>query len=140
MELTIRILHIGLASAWFGHKLLIPADMDRSIAAGEGRSLMVRLASAERLGQITGLGTLATGSVLVWLIGPGSVRAPIWVGVGAVIVAFVVGATIARPASNHLRASVSAGDISAGTHAATLGRLLVVESVLWVVALVSMLV
>lgn len=140
MELTIRILHIGLASAWFGHKLLIPADMRKSIVAGEGASLMVRLAKAERLGQITGLGTLATGSVLVWIIGPGSVRAAIWVGVGAVIVAFVVGATIARPASNRLRASVSAGDTTAGTHAATLGRLLVVESVLWVVALVSMLV
>jgi hypothetical protein len=140
VELIIRILHVGLASAWFGHKLLIPADMRRSIAAGEGPSLMVRLAGAERLGQITGVGTLATGLALVWLIGPGSVRAPIWVGAGAVIVAFVLGATIARPASNRLRAAVAAGDVTAGTHAATLGRLLMVESVLWGVALVSMLV
>jgi hypothetical protein len=56
-----------------------------------------------------------------------------------VIVAFVLGATIARPASNRLRAAVAASDITAGTHALTLGRLLIVESVLWGVALVSML-
>ncbi len=141
MLTLVRVLHVGLAAAWFGHKLLIPADLRRSIGGVEpARALIVRLGLAEQLGVITGLGTLVTGVVMVFMIGPAVVRSGIYVGLGLVLGAIAIGATVARPASARLRAAVTAGNLeAAGPEARTLSQVLAAESLLWAASLVSML-
>jgi hypothetical protein len=137
------VLHIAIAAAWFGHKLLVPGDLRRSVAAGPdvARRLVPRLENAERLGIATGLGTLATGLALVFMEGAASVRTPIWVGLGLVTAAIAIGAIIARPASNRLRHAIGAGDTTAATaEARTLSTVIGAESLLWVGALVTMLI
>jgi hypothetical protein len=135
------VLHVAVAAAWFGHKLLIPADLRSSVAAGPetARRLVPRLERSERFGIATGLGTLATGLGLVFLRGPAFVRTPIWVGLGLVLAATAMGAIVARPASNRLRRAIGAGDTTAAmTEAGTLSTVLGAESLLWVGALVTM--
>lgn len=141
MLTLVRVLHVGLAAAWFGHKLLIPADLRRSLGGVEpARALMARLGLAEQLGVITGLGTLLTGVVMVFMIGPAVVRSGIYVGLGLVLGAIAIGATVARPASVRLRAAVTAGNLEAAIpEARTLSQVLAAESLLWAAALVSML-
>lgn len=136
-----RVLHIGTAAAWFGHKLLIPPDIGRSLrSVGEARSLVVRLRRAEPLGIGTGMGTLATGAILVLLVGADAVGAWIWVGLGLVVAAIVLGASLARPASTRLQAAVRRSDLNeARTQGQRLSRLLVAEALLWAAALVTML-
>ena len=139
----VRILHVGVAAAWFGHKLLIPADLRQSMSGGveQAGALIVRLRRAEQLGVITGLGTLLTGLVLVFMIGPAVVSPGIYVGLGLVLAAIALGATVARPASVRLRKAVMVGDLAAaGSEAQRVSQVLVAESVLWSAALVSMLV
>ncbi|MGZ8785601.1 MAG: hypothetical protein ACXW1Y_08580 [Acidimicrobiia bacterium] len=143
MLTVVRILHIAVAAVWFGHKLLIPADLRQSIGGGveQAGALIVRLRRAEQLGVITGLGTLLTGLVLVFMIGPAMVGSGIYVGLGLVLGAIALGAIVARPASVRLREAVTAGDLeAAGSEARTVSQVLVAESVLWSAALVSMLV
>ncbi len=61
------------------------------------------VAAPEQLGVITGLGTLLTGVVMVIMIGPAVVRSAIYVGLGFVLGAIAIGATVARRASVRLR-------------------------------------
>ncbi len=138
----VKVLHIAVAAAWFGHKLLIPTDMktslDEPVAAGH---LITRLARAESLGIASGLGTLATGGLLVLLIGPGSVGGGVWVGLGLVLVAIALGAILARPASKRLRSAVVSGDLaSARRSAGRLSQVLITESLLWSGSLIAMIV
>lgn len=142
MITVVRILHVAVAAAWFGHKLLIPSDIRTSSKnPTEAASLVVRLRRAEALGIWTGMGTLLTGGLLVIMIGPGIIPAAIYVGLGLVVAAIAIGAIIARPASIGLRASVTGGRLElASTHAARLSSVLVLESALWSGALVAMLV
>ncbi|NNF65504.1 MAG: hypothetical protein HKN07_14775 [Acidimicrobiia bacterium] len=142
MLTLVRVLHVGLAAAWFGHKLLIPADLRRSLGAGvePAQALIVRLGLAEKLGVITGLGTLLTGVVMVLMIGATVVRSGIYVGLGLVLGAIAIGATVARPASARLRAAVTVGNLEAAvSEGRTLSQVLAAESLLWAGALVSML-
>ena len=75
------------------------------------------------------------------MIGPAVVSSGIYVGLGLVLAAIAVGATVARPASVRLREAVTAGDLeAAGLEALRVSEVLVAESVLWSAALVSMLV
>jgi hypothetical protein len=139
---ALKALHIGVAAAWFGHKLLIPTDLRQSITAGvdAARRLLPRLERAERLGIATGMGTLLTGLGLAWAIGFGVVRTPIWVGLGLVVAAIAIGAIVARPASIRLRSAVASGDLAvAGSNARTLTGVLSAEALLWSAALVTML-
>jgi hypothetical protein len=143
MLTVIRILHIGVAAAWFGHKLLIPADLAHSLGDGidSARSLLQRLNRAEILGIATGLGTLVTGALLVVMIGPGVVGVGVWVGLGLVVTAIGIGALVARPASNQLRAAVATGDLDgARLDGRRLSGVLTVESLLWSASLIAMLV
>ncbi len=56
MTLT-KIIHIAVASAWFGHKLSIPTDLRSSLGdADAARRLLPRLARAEALGVPPGWG------------------------------------------------------------------------------------
>ncbi len=139
--ITARVLHIGMAAAWFGHKLLIPPDIARSLQSPEeAHPLMVRLRRAEPLGIATGLGTLATGAILILLVGVSSVSAWVWVGLGLVVSATVLGATVGRPASARLQAAVRGNDLrEARVQGKRLSRLLVSEALLWAAALVTML-
>jgi hypothetical protein len=143
MILTLDILHIALAAAWFGHKLLIPGDIRSSVHAGqtESEALLARLRRAERFGILTGVGTLLSGSALLWLLGPEAVALWIWVGLALVVVAIGIGATIARPASRRLREAVGRGDrVEATVAGRQVNRVLAAESLLWVGALVTMIV
>lgn len=140
---ALRILHIAIAAAWFGHKLLIPGDIRRSIHAGqtESEALVQRLKRAERLGQVTGVGTLLSGGVLMWAVGVDTVSVGIWVGLGLVLIAIFLGATMGRQASKELRDAVSKGDrVAAAVAAGQISRVLRIESLLWLGALVSMVV
>ena len=142
MIVALKILHVAIAAAWFGHKLLVPQDLRQSLRSQpEAQSLLPRLRRAEILGVASGLGTLLTGGGLVLVIGPRSVGASIYVGLALVVVAIAVGAVVARPTSTALRAAVSKEDlVSARSAAARLTSVLVTESVLWSGALVTMLI
>jgi hypothetical protein len=139
-ELAI-ILHVLLAAAWFGHKLLIPRDVRVSVRHPASASLLIeRMSRAQRLGILTGLGTLATGLWLVYLT-TGFLDAAIntYVALGAVLVMFVVGATLARPAWNRIRYAVEAEDIPTAAAAVSgFNRAVNLESLLWILALTMM--
>ncbi|MGH3649834.1 MAG: hypothetical protein ACRDU9_03925 [Acidimicrobiia bacterium] len=143
MILALRILHIAIAAAWFGHKLLIPGDIRQSAGAAppQASALLGRLRRAARLGQLTGLGTLLSGGLLAWAVGVETVSVGVWVGLGLVLTAIVIGATMGRPASNQLRAAIEEGDRVAATIAGRqINQVLGVESLLWMGALVGMVV
>ncbi len=143
MLTAVRLIHIAVAAAWFGHKLLIPADLRQAVGAGgaEAGALVVRLDRAEWLGVLTGLGTLVTGVALVFVVGPDVVGSGVYVGLGLVVAAIVLGAMVARPATIRLRRAVAVGDMAtASVDGRTVSRVLATESVLWSAALVSMLV
>jgi hypothetical protein len=85
------------------------------------------------------LGTLATGALLVVLIGPGSVSDGVWVGLGLVLAAIALGGIVARPASNRLRSAVGSGDLAlARQSAGSISQVLIAESLLWSGALIAM--
>lgn len=135
------ILHITLAAAWFGQKLLVPRDVRNSVRNSETASLLVaRVRRARNLGLVSGVGTLATGIWLVYLT-TGFADAPIqtYVALGAVLAMFVVGAMAARPAWKQIEKAVREGDTPHAVGAAVgFGRALNLESLLWILALTMM--
>lgn len=143
MFLVAKWLHIAIASAWFGHKLLVPADLRQiSTATPEfARASLPRIERAERLGIVTGVGTLLTGGWLVFLVGPSVVQPTIYMGLGLVLVAIALGALVARPASLRFRRAVTEADRDAAERSAgTLSMVLTLEAVLWTGALLTMLI
>lgn len=141
MVVALKILHIALAAAWFGHKLVIPGDIRASakIAPEGGAAFVNRLRRAQRLGIITGLGTLAAGVALAYAVDASTVGYGVWIGATLVVVAIIVGAVFAHPASNRLQQAVVAGDRVAAIVAGNrLNNLLGVEGLLWVGALTGM--
>lgn len=141
MIVALTALHIAVAAAWFGHKLLIPGEIRRSAGAGpdQAEALLLRLRRAERFGQVTGAGTLLSGGALLWAVGVDTVGVGVWVGTGLVVASVVIGATLARPASKRLATAVGAGDRVAATIAGgEVGRVLGIESLLWLGALTAM--
>lgn len=141
MIVALSVIHIAIAAAWFGHKLLLPGEIRRSVGGepNEARLLVDRLKHAERLGIVTGLGTVVSGGLLLWAVGVETVGPGVWVGLGLALCAMVLGATIARPASQRLAKSVANGDRVGATIAGTqISRTLGMESLLWMGALVSM--
>lgn len=143
MVLALTIAHVAIAAAWFGHKLLLPGDIRKSVHAGQAESedLVSRLKRAERLGIVTGSGTLMTGVGLMWAVGIETVSLWIWGGLALVVVAIGIGALVARPASKRLVAAVVAGDrVAATVEGRQISRVLGAESLLWLGALTTMLV
>lgn len=141
MVVALTAVHIAIAAAWFGHKLLIPGDIRRSAGAGKAQSeaFLARLRRAQGFGILTGLGTVLSGVVLAWVVGVESVGPGVWVGAGLVAAAIALGAIVARPASRRLDAAVKAGDrVGANRAGAQVGRVLEIESVLWLGALIAM--
>jgi hypothetical protein len=141
MLVALTVIHIVIAAAWFGHKVLIPGDIRRSVGIGsaEAEAFLARLGRAQRFGILTGLGTVLSGGVLAWEVGVETVRFGAWVGAGLVIVAIALGAIVARPASRRLVAAVQAGDrVGASRAGAQVGRVLGIESLLWLGALTAM--
>lgn len=143
MILVLTITHVAIAAAWFGHKLLLPGDIRMSVHAGqaEAEDLVRRLRRAERLGVLTGLGTLVSGAGLMWAVGLETVSLWIWTGLALVVAAIAIGALIARPASKRLTNAVESGDrVAATVEGRRIGRVLAIESLLWLGALSTMLV
>lgn len=141
MDILLRVLHVGVAAAWFGHKLLVPKDISSTVTAGmeQTRDLIPRLNRAERLGQVTGTGTLLTGLGLAWYLGFDTIGANVWAGLGLVLVAVVMGATSARPASNRFRSAVADSNRpEAAKEGRTLSRVLALESLIWAMTLALM--
>lgn len=143
MLVAVKILHIAFAAAWFGHKILIPRDVRQSVHdKSAGPALIQRMSRAERLGIGSGLMTILTGIGLI-LLGPGFADTPlqIYFGLAAALGMFVVGATVARPAWREIRAGIETSDSPrAAAGVKPLARALVVENLLWVVALGAMIV
>lgn len=141
MSAALTILHIGIAAAWFGHKLLIPGDIRASAGARteSAAPFLVRLQRAERLGVATGLGTLLSGAALWWVVGFDTVDAGVWLGAGLVLGAILIGATMGGPATKRLRAAIEDGDrVEATVAGGRVNRVLGIESLLWVGALTAM--
>lgn len=118
--------------------MLVPGDLRASLNEGAPAELLIgRLDRAERLGQVTGVGTLLTGALLWWNVG--SVDTGVMVGAGLVVIAILIGATVARPASNGLKEALRRGDASkARSSSQRIVGVLAVESALWVGALAAM--
>lgn len=143
MDLALRTLHVLVAAAWFGHKLLVPGDIRAAVtdSVESTRELLPRLRRAERMGQFSGVGTLATGGLLIWWVGVEGVAVTKWIGLGLVLAAILTGAIVARPASNAFHASAEAGDRPGAARAGrTITRVLAVESLLWAATLALMMV
>lgn len=141
MVVTLKILHIALAAAWFGHKLLVPGDIRASVRSSpiEATGFLDRLRRAEMLGIVTGLGTLLAGGALAYAVDASTVGYGVWIGATLVVAAIAVGAIFARPASTRLRAAVQSGDRVAATVAGNrVNRVLGIEALLWVGALSGM--
>ena len=114
MILITKIIHVAFAAAWFGHKLLVPRDIRASIhSRHEHMGLIQRIVRAERVGIVSGVGTLVSGIGLIVLT-TGVAEAPlrIWLGLAAVLAMFVVGAVVARPAWRDVRGGLEANDLS----------------------------
>ncbi len=140
MFLVAKWLHIAIASAWFGHKLLVPSDLRQISAATPefARASLPRIERAERLGIATGLGTLLSGLWLMFLVG--RVRPAIYLGVVFVLTAVAVGGLVARPASIRFREAVANADPEGAAAASrTLSTVLMIETGLWSGALLTML-
>jgi hypothetical protein len=143
MILTLRILHVAIAAAWFGHKLLVPSDIRESVHAGQANAeaLLKRLRRAERVGILSGMGTLISGGALMWAVGIETVSLWIWVGLALVLVAISLGAAVARPASKRLRDAITRGDrVEATVAGRQINRVLSIEMMLWMAALATMLI
>jgi hypothetical protein len=141
MVAALKVLHIVVAAAWFGHKLLVPGDIRATVTAtiDEPDLFLRRLKRAERLGIVTGLGTLVSGAALWWAIGFDTVAVGVWVGAALVLIAIAVGAIVARPASKRLHAAVRSSDrVEAALAGRQVSSVLGVESILWVGALTAM--
>lgn len=141
MVVTLKILHIALAAAWFGHKLLVPGDIRASVRSSpiEATGFLDRLRRAEMLGIVTGLGTLLAGGALAYAVDASTVGYGVWIGATLVVAAIAVGAIFARPASTRLRAAVQSGDRVLATVAGNrVNRVLGIEALLWVGALSGM--
>ena len=137
----LRFLHILFAAAWFGHKLLIPGDIRRSTGSGGSTDdgFLHRLARAERLGIISGLGTVLFGGALAFEIGIDTVDIGVWIGTVLAVAAIGVGAIAGRPVVERLRTAVNNGQrTDAAAAGAQLNRILGAESLLWVGALAAM--
>lgn len=142
MILTLKFIHIAFAAAWFGHKLLVPADLRASTTTRErAEELVPRLKRAERLGQISGAGTLLAGAFLTTAVGFDTVEIGVHVGMALVVAAIAMGAIFARPASKRLFESIDSGDLDGATRAASrITLVLGAEHLLWAGALLAMLV
>ncbi len=143
MQNAVLILHILVAAAWFGHKLLIPRDVRMSVRQQESASLLlVRMSRAQTLGVASGLLTLGTGAWLMYLTtGFTSERWQIYAGAGAALAMFFVGGLVARPAWNRLRVAVEQGDTPLAVGAAKgFNRAINLESLLWILTLTMMII
>lgn len=140
---TLEIVHIAVAAAWFGHELLIPSDIRRAVHAGgaESEALLGRIRRAERFGILTALGTLLSGGALMWLLGIDTMDMGVWVGLGLVLAALALRVTMRRPASRGLRDAVTSGDrVEATIAGGQISRAVGLEILLWLGALVAMVV
>ncbi|CAN5781336.1 hypothetical protein BH23ACT4_BH23ACT4_07840 [soil metagenome] len=137
------IVHIAVAAAWFGHKLLLPRDVRASVREPEsGKYLVERMRRARTFGIITGILTLGTGIWLVMLT-TGFAGAPITthIAMGAVLAMFLVGFLVARPAWKRVASAIDAGDTPGAVGGAnSLNSALNLESLLWILALSMMIV
>ncbi|NND01316.1 MAG: hypothetical protein HKN91_00880 [Acidimicrobiia bacterium] len=141
MVIFLKIVHVTVAAVWLGHKVLVPFDLRTVAAAGpESGDAVAKVEMASRIGQTSGLLTFFSGLALIYAVGGfGAVPSGIYVGAGIVIVMFVVGATVARPAWLGVKRSFDVGDtVGARQAAGRLNTALLVEGVLWVVALGTM--
>lgn len=142
MGTLLLIVHVGAATIWFGHKLTIPSDILRSLAAGDdhARLMVRRMRVVGRLGIGSAVVTILTGGALLsradW-----TASAVLGLGIMAAIAAGAVGALVARPAWNGVAASVDRGDrVTAAAFGRRFGRALTLESALWLAALWAMVV
>lgn len=99
------------------------------------------MARAERVGIISGLGTLASGVWLVTLT-TGFAETPlrIWLGLAAVLAMFLVGGLVGSPAWRDVRAGLADNDLPrAVSRVGALIGTLRLEGLLWILALTTML-
>lgn len=140
---VVTIVHIAVAAAWFGHKLLIPRDVRTSVREPEsGKYLVDRMRRARTFGIVSGLLTLGTGIWLV-ILTTGFDDAPITIHIamGAVLAMFLVGFLVARPAWKRITSAIAVGDTPAAVGGAkSLNSALNLESLLWIVALAMMII
>ena len=141
MIIALKIIHIVAAAVWFGHKVLIPGDVRASIRDTTGSAaLILRMKRAERAGIASGLVTVASGVGLIHLVF-GFANAPlrIYIGLAAALAMFVIGATVARPAWQQITVGLEQGDTpGAAAGVGPFNRALVLENLLWVLALGTM--
>ena len=140
---VVTIIHIAVAAAWFGHKLLIPRDVRTSVREPEsGKYLVDRMRRARTFGIAAGVLTLGTGIWLVTLTS-GFAEAPvtIHIAMGAVIAILLVGLLVARPAWKRIASAIADGDTPAAVGGAkSLNSALHLESLLWILALAMMII
>ncbi len=140
MRTVVLVVHVAAAAAWFGHKLLLPGDVNRSIAAGRGaaQEMLGRVGRGAPLGIGSALVTVASGLGLLALDG-WSATVLVGLGIMAALGALVTGAVAGRRAWKGLVAAVESAELpTAAAFGRRFGRTLVGENVLWLAALAAM--
>ena len=101
---------------------------------------MQRVDFAERLGQATGLLTLVSGVAMIVAVGGfGAVSEWIYAGAALVVLSFMIGGLVARPAWAATKSLLATGQVTATAEPIRrLSSVLVIESALWVLALATM--
>lgn len=143
MIAALEILHIAVAAAWFGSRLLIPGDVRASLHEPASPGLVVdRVGKARRVALVAGVLTLLSGLGLMQLT-TGLLDAPWWIyaGLAAVVVMLAVDWLVAGPAWRRIKAGLESGDAPAAAASVPRFRQAInLESLLWLLALVAMVV
>lgn len=132
-----KLVHILSICIWFGTKLLVPADIRRAIADGNGAmdSAIRRVNLVQKVAISASMVTLASGLAMIWQYGGfGAVPTRIHVGFALTLALFALGAFGVDKAWKKIRDAVKRGV----TERAELSRLerrlsvlMTVENVIW---------
>jgi hypothetical protein len=139
MRTLLLVVHIAAASAWFGHKLMIPRDIRRSISdQGQASAMVERVGAAAPLGIGAALVTIASGIGLLAL-NNWTATTLLGLGIMAALGAVVVGASSARRAWAALEDAVRQSDLAlAAAFGRRFSRSMAFENLLWLTALAAM--
>ena len=137
MRTLLLVVHIAAAAAWFGHKLMIPRDIRRSLS-DDPSAMIGRVGAAAPLGITSALITVASGVGLLAL-NSWTASALLGAGIMAALGAIAVGASSARRAWRSLVGAVEDQDlVLAAAFGRRFTRAMGLENLLWLAALAAM--
>jgi hypothetical protein len=97
---VVKFFHLAAMAIWFGAAFSTPADVRRTLASNDANvpALLQRLRFTAKMMNWSGLATLASGLILMQMLGGfGAVPARFHIGLVLTVLIFVVGRWMIRP-------------------------------------------